>query len=352
VREDIEMTAAAATINRFALDPRGLWAAAGAHAKAFRRPRLVSLLTLATASRWVDAPHAVATLLVVGKWWSMVAWSVAAFLALVAVPLSVALGVVSPAWFGLFVAAAAVCFIAGTASIRRVQACWFWRNAGGALLVADVAASPPGQGFGGRLMSALGADADRIDRALVLRVEPSNLRALQLYRDTGFTRVGDPSGRWVHMVRTPAGRPPAAVVTRVWSSPLSGLTLGTAFSITAVLVAAYWVTPVAWLTPVTATVGTAAAWFDLRVQRVPNRLNAVGAITSLAIVVLVNVMFGVEIVVPAMAGAAVLAAPLLVTHVVTRDHSPGLGDVKLAAVLGVTPLRLSQGGRGAGHQEV
>jgi leader peptidase (prepilin peptidase)/N-methyltransferase len=83
-------------------------------------------------------------------------------------------------------------------------------------------------------------------------------------------------------------------------------------------------------------VATAAAWFDLRVQRVPNRLNAVGAIASLALVALIDLVFGVEIVVPAVAGAAILAAPLLVAHVVTRDHTPGLGDVKLAAVLGVT----------------
>jgi leader peptidase (prepilin peptidase) / N-methyltransferase len=335
VHDDVEVTAAAAIMNRFALDPRGLWAAAGVHAKAFRRPRLLSLLALATASRRMDAQHAVATLLVVGKWWSMVSWSVAAVLALAAVPVSVALGVVSPAWFALFVAVAAICFVAGTASIRRVQACWCWRGARGALLVADVAASPPEQGFGGRLMRTMVADADRAGRLLVLRVEASNLRALQLYRDTGFTRGGVPSGRWVHMVRTPAGAPAAAVVPRVWSSPLSGLALTTAFSITAVLVAAYWGTPVAWLTPVTATVATAAAWFDLRVQRVPNRLNAFGAIASLALVVFVDVVFGVKIVVPAVAGAAILAAPLLVAHVVTRDHTPGLGDVKLAAVLGV-----------------
>jgi leader peptidase (prepilin peptidase)/N-methyltransferase len=335
VREDVEVTADAA-MSRSALDPRGLWTAAGVHAKAFGRPRLVSLLTLATASRRVDAPNAVATLLVVGKWWSMVSWSVAALLALAAVPLSVALGVVSPAWFALFVGVAAICFFAGTASIRRVQACWLWRGGRGALLVADVAASPPGQGFGGLLMSGLVADADRTSRLLVLRVGASNLRALQLYRDTGFTRVDVPSGPRVHMVRTPAGGPSAAVVPRVWSSPLSGSTLATAFSITAVLVAAYWGTPVVWLTPVTATVATGAAWFDLRVQRVPNRLNAVGAIASLALVVLVDVVFGVEMVVPAVAGAAILAAPLLVTHILTRDHTPGLGDVKLAAVLGVT----------------
>ena len=104
--------------------------------------------------------------------------------------------------------------------------------------------------------------------------------------------------------------------------------------VAAVLTGLYWAAPVAVLMPVTGVLVVAAGAFDLRWRRVPNLLTGGAAAIVLVLVVLVELAFDESMVSSAAAGAAIVATPLLVSHLITRARTPGLGDVKLAAVLG------------------
>jgi leader peptidase (prepilin peptidase)/N-methyltransferase len=313
----------------------GWWEAARIHGRAFGRSRLVSLLALSTASRRVDAPHAVGALLVIGNRLSMVLWSVAAVVALVSTSLVTLVGLaVSPLAFVAALPVSAACFVAGTAGLRRVQAWWLWRHVGPGLVVSDVAADPRGRGFGGALMDEVVGNADAHDQTLVLNVGSSNRRAVQLYRSRGFTVVGPSEGRSVHMIRIPVGHGGVRVASapRESSVPAGVIVAGVVAAV--VLVAANWGFPAVWLMPVMAAVATAAAWCDLRERRVPNLLTAAGAIGLLALLATVQVVFGVDVVLPAVVGASIWSLPLFGSHVVMHGF-PGLGDVKLAGVLGL-----------------
>jgi Flp pilus assembly protein protease CpaA len=101
------------------------------------------------------------------------------------------------------------------------------------------------------------------------------------------------------------------------------------------LTAVYWGTPAAWLLVPFAVIGAVAADCDLRSLRIPNRMLAAGAVAELALVLVVGSWFGAPMVAPAVAGAAIAGAPLFAQHVVTGGRTPGLGDAKLAAVLGL-----------------
>ena len=101
------------------------------------------------------------------------------------------------------------------------------------------------------------------------------------------------------------------------------------------LLALWWGTPIAWLAPVVATVATVAAVADWHTLRVPNILTLVGlALTALVATPLV--LTGALGERNLMLGAALMAGPLLASHLATRGRTPGLGDVKLAGVLGLT----------------
>ncbi len=301
VQTGVEVIGDAAVTAHSPLDVRGLWAAAGIHAGAFRRRRLVSLLALSTATRRVDAPHAVATLLAVGNRLSMVAWSIAVGVSLVCVSLMTLVGLaVSPLAFAASLPLIAVCFVVGCAGLRRVQAWWQWHGVRGGLLVADVAADPRGNGFGGGLMDGLARYADASGHTLVLRAAAGNPQALHLYTSRGFAAVGPPEAKWTYMVRTPAHRPPDALqLPRARSRRVPALTFMIGALTAGGLVAVFWGEPVVWLMPAAAGVATAGAWFDLDRRRVPNRLTASGTVGVLALAVVVKVVFGVDLVLPA-----------------------------------------------------
>ena len=128
----------------------------------------------------------------------------------------------------------------------------------------------------------------------------------------------------------------AATLLRARTSPvLFGAGLA-ASSATVVLVSLYWATPVVWLLAPTCAVAAVAVEVDLRVRRVPNALTAVGAISLGGLVLVVRIVTGTALASPAVAGVAICSTPLLLSHVMTRGRTPGLGDVKLAGVLGLT----------------
>jgi prepilin signal peptidase PulO-like enzyme (type II secretory pathway) len=93
--------------------------------------------------------------------------------------------------------------------------------------------------------------------------------------------------------------------------------------------------PQVWLMPVVAVLAVGAAVVDWRERRVPNRLTAAGMLVTIA-VALPLVIHGDVSASAMVVGALIMSVPLLVSHLVTRSRTPGLGDVKLAAVLGAS----------------
>ena len=85
--------------------------------------------------------------------------------------------------------------------------------------------------------------------------------------------------------------------------------------------------------PVLAMVAVVAAVIDARTLRIPNWLTGTGA--SLCAILTVHFTYvrhgSWQTVV---AGAAIMSGPLLAAHLISKSRTPGLGDVKLAAVLG------------------
>ncbi|MFK8025145.1 MAG: prepilin peptidase [Ilumatobacter sp.] len=90
---------------------------------------------------------------------------------------------------------------------------------------------------------------------------------------------------------------------------------------------------VSWVTAVVAIALVPAVLVDLRIHRLPNRLVGGAALAGVA-AALTAVATGQDLhVIDAALGAAAMAAPLLLAHLVS-PASMGFGDVKLAAVLG------------------
>jgi Flp pilus assembly protein protease CpaA len=76
-----------------------------------------------------------------------------------------------------------------------------------------------------------------------------------------------------------------------------------------------------------------AAVIDARTLRIPNWLTGIGAVVvamlSVYLVIVVDHAWQ-----PIAAGALIMGGPLVVAHLASKSRTPGLGDVKLAAVLG------------------
>jgi leader peptidase (prepilin peptidase)/N-methyltransferase len=140
------------------------------------------------------------------------------------------------------------------------------------------------------------------------------------------------------MIRTDCSPVSTALTDHRSTSALSDIDrrvwlLGSAVSLA--LVALWWATPIGWLAPVASATAIAAAIVDWRTLRVPNRLTLSGLVATAVVaapLVLSDAIVGWDL----MLGALVMAGPLLVSHLATRGRTPGLGDVKLAGVLGLT----------------
>lgn len=98
----------------------------------------------------------------------------------------------------------------------------------------------------------------------------------------------------------------------------------------------YWPSDVFWLEAAGVPVMVSACIVDIRERRVPNVLvgSAFGAIVLALGMGLVVGGHGSQVV-GAGVGAATFAVPLLGSNLISARHLPGLGDVKLAAVLGL-----------------
>ena len=124
----------------------------------------------------------------------------------------------------------------------------------------------------------------------------------------------------------------AGVVPASWSfAAVGGLALAVGL-----LGWRYWPSSLFWAEAAGAPVMVGAIVVDLREHRIPNLLVAGGAA---AIVVALSIGAALSgrwsPLGGAAVGAAVFAVPLLVSNLVSARHLPGVGDVKLAAVLGL-----------------
>ena len=85
--------------------------------------------------------------------------------------------------------------------------------------------------------------------------------------------------------------------------------------------------------PALGMIAVTAAVVDARTLRIPNWLTGTGAfvlaVLSVHLVVVENTAWQ-----PLAAGTAIMGGPLLAAHLVSKSRTPGLGDVKLATVLG------------------
>jgi Flp pilus assembly protein protease CpaA/GNAT superfamily N-acetyltransferase len=319
--------------------PLGLWAAAGLHHRAFGRRsggRLVSAVHLLTPSSRVEQANALATL-VARDPVSLITWSVFALLALGGLSL-----VLASAMLGSILAIAlvpvllAIAITVTTGLGQRINA---WQTAAGrrhTLVVTNVAADPQGHGHGIALMAVIVSLADGLGRDLALIVNPANHAAIRLYRSCGFQVDKNITRRRTRMVRHPASEAAAPMRPPSWLVPIhvDTLTVVTAVAVGLSLAGLYWGTPVVWLMVPVAGVAVIAAGNDLRTLRIPNRLVSVGTAVVAVTIGVTSVATGASLSWPAITGAALFAGPLFVTHASAPGRS-GLGDVKLAAILGL-----------------
>lgn len=315
----------------------GLWAAADLHHRAFGRRsggQLVSAVNLLTPSERIEQPNALATLVACDPV-SLITWSLFALLTLGGLSL-----VLASALLGSIPAVALVPVLLAAAIVvtnglgQRINA---WQTASGrsgVLVVTNVAADPKGHGHGIALMNDIASLADGLGRDLALIVHPDNTAANRLYLGCGFQVDKNINRRRTRMVR-PAAPEATAAALPSWLVPIriDTPTLLIAATVGLGLVTLYWGTPAVWLMVPFAGIAVIAASNDLRTLRIPNRLVALGA-AVVALTLGITSVATVSLVCPAIAGAALFAAPLFISHAKAPDRS-GLGDVKLAAVLGL-----------------
>jgi leader peptidase (prepilin peptidase) / N-methyltransferase len=119
-------------------------------------------------------------------------------------------------------------------------------------------------------------------------------------------------------------------------------TIGAGLVVATLLTVVYAGQPQVRMMPVLAMIAVAAAVIDARTLRIPNWLTATGAflfaVLAAHLVVVENHAWQ-----PIAIGVVIMAGPLFVAHLVSRSRTPGLGDVKLAAVLGVPLGAVSPG---------
>jgi len=111
--------------------------------------------------------------------------------------------------------------------------------------------------------------------------------------------------------------------------------VGASVVVVAALCAVFRGAPQVWLMPVVGTVATLAALIDGRTLRIPNWLTGAGAMITAAValpLVAKSVVSGRSM----LLGSVVMGGPLLGSHAFSRSRTPGLGDVKLAFVLGAS----------------
>lgn len=306
----------------------GLREAIELHSNAFGMSRMRSLASLLFADRVVTTGRATATISFVPSRLIGIVWLLVS-LVLMAVPGVMAIEVSG----STTVARTVVALSIGVASVvglfeslrRWVLARRWRRHAGPTTEIADLCAWPPGAGHAGRLLHEVSSAADHTGAGLVLRVNETNGRAIELYRGAGFMFVPNSSrDRLVRMMR------PAADRFRPSTDHRSVLT-GVCVTAITVVAALSWIAgrDIVAASCLLGGLGalTAACLVDVRELRLPNAWTglalAFGVAGSLAASVGPSVLFGVF----------VGAAPFLLLHLLDPG-ALGFGDVKFAGAAG------------------
>lgn len=321
-----------------------IWASARLHSRRFYVHRATSLIRLMSVDRRVAHPDggvAIVTFAGHRLWWTLlfVAPYVSGLGALVAAP---NLGGKA---IGLLISCLAG-FLLGPRFARQLHAGASFDVRDQPWMLTDVA-TVTGLHIGDRMLEVITSLADVNPARLVLSVRPDNASAVHLYQRHGFLSIGSRKSLLL-MQRVPlctksavTTPPPSDGWSIDASDPVpatdvahSRLTAALCATTIGALVLAYRSEPQVWLMPGVAVVAVYAAAIDLATRRVPNVLTASGAMVSIAVLAVLSGRNDVSFR-RALLGMIVMATPLLVSHLVTRSRTPGLGDVKLAGVLGL-----------------
>jgi leader peptidase (prepilin peptidase) / N-methyltransferase len=318
-----------------------MWASAKLHGRRFGVRHATSLIRLMSVDRRVthrDGGVAIITYAGHRVWWTLVFVSpyVSGLCAVVAAPTlsGKAIGLLIGCLTGLLL---------GPRFARQLHAGASFDVGDRPWMLTDVA-TVTGRQVGDRMLGAVTLLADRYAARLVLSVRPDNTPAVNLYHRHGFLSIGSRRGLML-MQRVPkpsvkaspsgdsrafgAGYP---VLARAFEH--SELTAALCATTVGALLFVYRSEPQIWLMPGVAAVAVYAATIDLATRRIPNVLMASGAMVSIAVLAVLSGRNDVSFR-RALLGMIVMAIPLLVSHLVTRSRTPGLGDVKLAGVLGL-----------------
>lgn len=175
-----------------------------------------------------------------------------------------------------------------------------------------------------------------VDRPVALDVDPDATGVVVLYQRLGFNRIDRPAPKQgIISMSRPASSSSSGVPATVagirprWLWPShTEIVIG----VLAVIAMGVLHQPGTWSRHVVVATATfavvVAAGTDLRLHRIPNALVAASVFPLLWIAT------GAHIVVHAVVGSLIMGGPLLASNLATRGHTPGLGDIKLAAVAG------------------
>ncbi len=176
-----------------------------------------------------------------------------------------------------------------------------------------------------------------VSRPVVLDVDETAPGVIALYERVGFNRAGRPGVKpgTITMTRSAPDNTEAESATSIagtlprwlWPSHIDvALGVIAAIALLALHQPGTWSRHV--IVGTAAFVAVIAASTDLRLHRIPNALLAVGTLPIIWIAI------GTDTTGRALTGAALMAVPLLASNLGTRGRTPGLGDVKLAALVG------------------
>lgn len=286
-------------------------------ASSFIRPPLVS-----------DTDPCVACELIVPSRTKIGAIGIAACVAMLGFLVGLAF-LVLPAWLAIVTAAGAALSI--IVLIERVLATFAVPP--NHLRLQDVVAERRGTGVAEAVLTDLLAT---VKRPVVLEADLRAPGVVELYERVGFaaTSMNLDAGT-VTMTRparddsTADDGPSIAGIRPSWLWPTSCDIAGGLVAATA-LIALH--APGTWSRLVVVAVATfvivTSAGTDWRLHRIPTKLAAVGALP------IIWIATATDNTADAVAGAALMAGPLMASHLATRGRAPGLGDVKLALFVG------------------
>lgn len=306
----------------------GLREASAIHAEVFGLPRVRSLRSLIESGRLHGQGVAICSVARVPRR-SAVPLLAAGFVLLVLLPALGLVAAIDPAlttlgrvtWSVVVTAVTA----AGIVKVGRsllVARRWGWPGCGRSE-VSNVASAFPGNGDARSLMEQLAASADRRGEHLMLRVDPSNERAIARYRRAGFVDAGvvAPHGQTV-MERRSAGRHrPKVDATRLKLIVLLVVGSGAIAASGATILGAI-------ASGASLAFLALAAAADHATLRIPNAIVVAALLFALVAIDVADAGAA------PLVGAGVAALPLLLIHLLD-PAALGFGDVKFAVAAGL-----------------